>query len=84
MFVPVHNQVLVLCVGAFGTSPVESMYVDAHQPCLGARCSKLSLQYALPKHPACDSVFDNKYARLFDARPNAIKLYRAVYICYQH
>ena len=62
MLDPVHNQGL----GAFRTSPVESLYVDAHEPYLGARCAKLSLQYAskiksLPKHPTHDTVFDNKY-----------------------
>ena len=51
------------------------MYVDAHEPCLGARRVKLSLQYAsmiksLPKHPTHDAVFDNKYMKLFDAKPN--------------
>ena len=37
---------------------------------------KLSLQYAskiksLSKHPTHDAVFDNRYMKLFDARPNA-------------
>ena len=59
------------------SSPVEILYVDAHEPCLGARRAKLSLQYAskiksLPKHPAHNAVFDNKYMKLFDARPSAI------------
>ena len=68
----IHNQGLRLCLGAFRTSPVESLYVDAHEPCLGATRAKLSLQYAskiksLPKHPAHNAVFDNKYMILFDA-----------------
>ena len=38
------------------------------------------LQYAskiksLPKHPTHDAVFDNKYMKLFDARPNAIRTF---------
>ena len=54
MLDPIHNQ--GLCLGTFRTSPVESLYVDAHEPCLGARRAKLSLQYpskikSLPKHP---------------------------------
>ena len=73
----IYNQRLRLCLGAFQTSPVESLYVDAHEPCFGARCAKLSLQYAskiksLPKHPAHNAVFDNKYMKLFDVRPSAI------------
>ena len=80
MLDPIHNQGLRLCLGAFQTSPVESLYVDAHEPCLGARRAKLSLQYAtkiksLPKHPAHNAVFDNKYMKLFDARPNAIRTF---------
>ena len=40
--------------------------------------AKLSLQYAtkiksLPKHPAHNAVFDNKYMKLFDARPSEIR-----------
>ena len=38
----IHNQGL----GAFRTSPVERLYVDAHEPSLDARRAKLSLQYA--------------------------------------
>ena len=80
MLDPIHNQGLRLCLGAFRTSPVESLYVDAHEPCLGDRRAKLSLQYAskiksLPKHPAHNAVFDNKYIMLFDARPNAIRTF---------
>ena len=77
MLDPIHNQGLTLCLGSFRTSPVESLDVDAHEPCLRARCAKLSLHYAsniqsLPKHPANNAVFDNKYMKLFDARPSAI------------
>ena len=72
----VHNQGIRLCLGAFRTSPVVSLYVDAHEPCLGARRAKVYLQYAsniksLPKHPTHDTVFDNKYMKLFDSKPNA-------------
>ena len=73
----IHNQGLRLCLGAFRTFSVESVYVDAHEPILGARRAKLSLQYAskiksLPKHPTYDTVFDDKYMKLLDARPDAI------------
>ena len=72
----VHNQGIRLCLGAYRTSPVVSLYVDAHEPCLGARHAKVYLQYAsniksLPKHPTHDTVFDNKYMKLFDSKPNA-------------
>ena len=42
----IHNQGLRLCLGAFRNSPVESLYVDAHKPSLGARRARLSMQYA--------------------------------------
>ena len=79
MLDPIHNQGLRLCFGAFRTS-VESLYVDAHEPSLGARRARLSLQYAtkiksLPKHPAHNTVFDNKYMKLFDARSSAIRTF---------
>ena len=72
MLDPAHNQGLRLCLGAFRTSPLERLYVDAHETCLGARRVKLSLQYSsniksLPKHPTHDMVFDNKYMNYFDA-----------------
>ena len=80
MLDPIHNQGLRLCLGAFRTSPVESIYVDAHEPSLGARRARLSLQYAtqiksLPKHPAHNAVFENKYMKLFDARPSAVRTF---------
>ena len=80
MLDPIHNQGLRLCLGAFRTSPVESLHVDAHEPCLGARRAKLSLQYAskiksMPNDPAHNAVFDNKYMKLFDTRPSAIRTF---------
>ena len=75
-----HNQGLWLCLGAFKTSPVESLNINAQELSVGSRRAKLSLQYAskitsLPKHPIHDAVFDNKYMKLSDARPNAIRTF---------
>ena len=80
MLDPIHNQGLRLCLGAFRTSPVESLYFDAHEPSLDAKRAKLSLQYAtriksLPNHPAQNAVFDNTYMKFFDARPSAIRTF---------
>ena len=74
MFDLVLNQELRLCVGVFGMSPVESLYVDTHESSLGARRTMHSLQYAselklMPTHPAHNLVFENRYVKLFDARP---------------
>ena len=59
---PVQNQGLRLALGAFRTSPVESLQAEANEPSLELRRKKLSLQYALklcsvPQNPAYKSVF---------------------------
>ena len=43
----IHNQGLRLALGAFRTSPVASLYVEADEPSLYSRREKLSLQDAL-------------------------------------
>ena len=79
MLDPVHNQGLRLCLGAFRTSLVESLYVDAHELCLSVDvrssmfpASRITM---IPKHPTHDAVFDNKYLRLFDARLNVFLMH---------
>ena len=62
----VHNQGLRLCLGAFRSSPVESLYVEAHEPPLELRRQKLAMQYrvklsANPTNPAYDVVFKSMY-----------------------
>ena len=59
---------------------MESLYFDALELSLDAKRAKLSLQYAskiksLSKHPTHDAVFDNKYMKMFDVRPNAIRTF---------
>ena len=66
---PVHNQGLRLSLGAFRSSPVESLYVEAHEPPLEIRRDKLALQYVLkleayPENPAYD-VFNPKHKELY-------------------
>ena len=70
MLDPVHIQGLRLCLGEFRSSPVESLYVDAHELCKAI--SSVCFHDQVTKHPIHDSVFDNKYMKLFDARPNAL------------
>ena len=41
----IHNQGLRLTLGAFRTSPVNSLYAEANEPSLHLRTKKLSLQY---------------------------------------
>jgi hypothetical protein len=42
----IHHQGLRLALGAFRTSPVESLYAEAREPSLHLRPKKLSLQKA--------------------------------------
>lgn len=67
----VHHQALRLCTGAFRTSPVESLYVEAGEPSLNDRRDLLSLQYyiracRLPNSMVMkclkDASLDNRYA----------------------
>ena len=43
----VHHQGLRLAIGAFRTSPVESLYVETEEPSFYLRSEKLALQYAI-------------------------------------
>ena len=67
---PVHNQGLRLSLGAFRSSPVESLYVEAHEHPLEIRRDKLALHYILklkanPENPAYDVVFNPKHQELY-------------------
>ena len=78
MLDPIQNQALRLCLGAFRTSPVESLRVEANEMSLYKRRIKLSMQYAVKlytnKHnPTHKIVFSPQYRNLFDNKPNAIK-----------
>ena len=62
MLGPIHNQGLRLALGAFKTSLVASLYVEADEPSLYSRREKLSLQYAIrlaanPSNPAHEVTF---------------------------
>ena len=73
----IHHQGLRLCLGAFRTSPVESLYTEADEPSLAERRIKLALQYstklkANPSNPAYNCVFHPEYTQLFAAKQKAI------------
>ena len=78
MLDPIHNQGLRLALGAFRTSPVASLYVEADEPSLYSRREKLSLQYAIrlaanPSNPAHEVTFPPNYVNLYEQKPKAIK-----------
>ena len=73
----IHNQGLRLCLGAFRTSPMESLYAEANEPSLYRRRMKLSLQYAVklkafPNNPVHYLVYHPKLTTQFTNKPNAI------------
>ncbi|KAG1713967.1 RNA-directed DNA polymerase from mobile element jockey [Nymphon striatum] len=74
---PVHNQGLRLSLGAFRTTPAESLYVEAYEPSLYLRREKLSLQYACrlranPENPCYDVTFHPNHRETFARRQNSI------------
>ena len=74
----IHHQGLRLALGAFRTSPVESLYTEASEPPLCVRREKLSLQYitklaACPQNPAFKDVFQPLYKRFYQNDVKSIK-----------
>ena len=60
---PIHHQGLRIALGAFRTSPVQSLYAEAGKPSLRHRRLKLSMNYflklkSLPDNP-CHNVTNN-------------------------
>ena len=77
MLDPIQNQALRVCLGAFRTSPVESLQVEANEPPLHLRRNKLSVQFALklyahPDNPTFDCTFNPSYKNLFESKPTII------------
>ena len=74
----VHNQGLRLCLGAFRTSPVQSLYVEANEPPLDMRRTRLSLQYGVKLmsnevNPAYSAVFQSDIVATYEAKERAIR-----------
>ena len=70
MLDPKHYQGLRLALGAFRSSPVASLYVEADEPSLFSRREKLSLQYAIrlaanPSNPALEVKFSPNYVDFY-------------------
>ena len=62
----IHHQGLRLALGAFRTSPIESLLVEANEPPLKIRREKLAMNYitkvkANPSNPAHDVIFNLNY-----------------------
>ena len=73
----IHHEGLRLALGAFRTSPVNSLYVEANESSLALRREKLSLQYLLKLksnafNPTHEVVFNPKYKAQFERKPKVI------------
>ena len=77
MLDPIHHQGLRICLGAFRTSPIQSLYVEAGEPSLATRRTRLAMSYVLklksnPDNPAYNCVFHPKHVADFENNPSAI------------
>ena len=73
----IQNLALRICLGAFRTTPIPSLHVEAHETPLSLRRDKLALQYIIklranPANPAYDCVFRPSYKEIFEAKPAVI------------
>jgi hypothetical protein len=67
-----------MCLGAFPTSPIETLYVEANDPSLKNRRIKQNLQYIIKlrsniKHPSYNCVFNPKFEIKYHEKTKAIK-----------
>ena len=70
----IHHAGLRICLGAFRTSPVQSLYVEANEPSLKLRRLRLTMNYVLkirscPENPAYSCLFETPLMKLFEANP---------------
>jgi ribonuclease HI len=73
----IHHQGLRLVLGAFRTSPIQSLYAEANEPSLYIRRRKLAMQYFIklksnPKNPTYNVVFNPSFKELFLRKPRVI------------
>ena len=74
----IQNQALRICLGAFRTSPIASLHVEANEPPLHLRREKLSLLFATklkanPENPAYDATFTVTNEHFYTSKPTAIR-----------
>ena len=73
----IHNQGLRLALGAFRTSPINSLYAEANEPSLNLRRKKLCMQYYLKlksnqNNPTHKAVFEPLHKDEFLKREKVI------------
>ena len=75
---PIHHEGLKLVLGAFKTSPADSLYTEEHEAPLQVRNEKLALQYCIkwkscPSNPAYGCIFQSKYKQQFELKERTIR-----------
>ncbi|RUS68704.1 hypothetical protein EGW08_023534 [Elysia chlorotica] len=70
---PIHHQGLRIALGAFRTSPIQSLYAESGEPSLEHRRLKLSLNYAaklnsMPENPGFESLTDSSPIEFFETK----------------
>ena len=78
MLDPIQNQALRTCLGAFRTSPVTSLHVEANEMPLDLRRRMLSSEYCLRVssnvyNPVRSCIFSSKFTKFFDKNPNHVR-----------
>ena len=74
---PIHHQALRICLGAFHTSPKESLYAQSGEPPLENRRLNLSMKYFLkikanPENPAYDYIINPMFEEKYLDKPSEI------------
>ena len=74
---PIQDQGLRLCLGAFKTSPAQSLCVEANELPLCLRREKLALQFATkiaanPNNPVYDTIFNPRHVDLYGKKTRVI------------
>jgi len=77
MLDPIQNQALRVCLGAFRTSPSESLHIESNEPPLCIRRNKLAVLYALKlssnvSNPTFDITFHPRSQYIFERKTKLI------------
>ena len=72
----IHHLGLRIALGAFTTSTIESLYIEANEPPLSLRRYKLQYYIKLiscPQNPAYNCIIETRYKNLFENKEKVIK-----------
>lgn len=75
----IHHSAIRICTGAFRTTPISSLLVEANEPPLDMRRRLLGQRYVyklaqFPNHPTYSAVFSRQLIRLFDGVSKGLPL----------